>query len=113
MQPKRAGNCGWYFKFLNWLSENGLSLDVCGRLWERVTPRSASSSAVALAFIGAPRSACSVSWPYGTWCFAIASSSNGLNRAALSASADPELVEQFVKEIFLRVIIQITGKIRV
>src|SRR5258708_21866175 len=44
MQPKRAGNCGWYFKFLNWLSENGLSLDVCGRLCERVTPRSASSS---------------------------------------------------------------------
>src|SRR5205085_12248795 len=42
MQPKRAGNCGWYFKFLNWLSENGLSLDVCGRLCERVTPRSAS-----------------------------------------------------------------------
>jgi len=64
------GNCGWYFKFLNWLSENGLSLDVCGRLCERVTPRSASSSAVALAFIGAPRSACSVSWPYGTRCFA-------------------------------------------
>src|SRR5271168_2272787 len=79
---KRSGNCGWYFKFLNWLSENGLSLDVCGRLCERVTPRSASSSAVALAFIGAPRSACSVSWPYGTRCFAIAASSNGLNRAA-------------------------------
>src|SRR5271170_6002743 len=89
MQPKRAGNCGWYFKFLNWLSENGLSLDVCGRLCERVTPRSASSSAVALAFIGAPRSACSVSWPYGTRCFAIATSSNGLNRAALSIGHTP------------------------
>src|SRR5271170_316145 len=40
MQPKRAGNCGWYFKFLNWLSENGLSLDVwhsvlCNRLIEQ------------------------------------------------------------------------------
>ena len=41
MQPKRRGNCGWYFRVLNWLSENGLSLEVCGRLCERVTPRHA------------------------------------------------------------------------
>jgi hypothetical protein len=36
-------------------------VDVCGRLCERVTPRSASRNAVAFAFIGPPRSACSVS----------------------------------------------------
>jgi len=41
----------------------GLSLDVCGRLCERVTPRSASRKAVAFAFIGPPRSAWRVSWP--------------------------------------------------
>jgi hypothetical protein len=52
---------GWALRVLKWLSENGLSLEVCGRLCERVTPRSASSSAVALAFIGLPRSACKVS----------------------------------------------------
>src|ERR1019366_169410 len=45
MQPKRCGNCGWYFIVLKWLSENGLSLEVCGRLWDLVTPRSASRSA--------------------------------------------------------------------
>jgi hypothetical protein len=28
MQPKRWGNSGRYFRVLNWLSENGLSLDV-------------------------------------------------------------------------------------
>src|SRR5271166_4000205 len=44
MQPKRRGNWGWYFMVLKWLSENGLSLDVCGRLWDLVTPRSASRS---------------------------------------------------------------------
>jgi hypothetical protein len=35
-----------------WLSEKGLSLEVCGRLCERVTPRSASRNAVAFAVTG-------------------------------------------------------------
>src|SRR5580765_2994520 len=35
----------------------------------RVTPRSLSRNAVALAFIGPPRSACSASWPGITSCF--------------------------------------------
>jgi hypothetical protein len=52
---------GLILQVLKWLSENGLSLEVCGLLCERVTPRSASSNAVALAFIGPPRSACRVS----------------------------------------------------
>jgi hypothetical protein len=42
------------FVVLKWLSENGLSLDVCGL----VTPRSASRTAVVLAGTGPPRSAC-------------------------------------------------------
>src|ERR1700723_3503010 len=74
MLPKRWGNCDWYVSVLKWLSGNGLSLDTCGRLCERVTPRSASSKAVAvaLAFIGPPRSACRVSWPGGTLWLAMA-----------------------------------------
>jgi len=47
MQPKRLGNCGWYFNVLKWASENGLSFEVCGLLCDLVTPRSASSKAVA------------------------------------------------------------------
>jgi hypothetical protein len=39
----------------------GRLLDVCGRLCDRVTPRSASKKAVAFARIGPPRSAWSVS----------------------------------------------------
>jgi hypothetical protein len=35
-----------YFKILKWLSENGLSFEVCGRLCERVTPRSAGKGGV-------------------------------------------------------------------
>ena len=46
---------------VNCASENGLSSDTWGRLSERVTPRSASSCAVHLLVIGAPRSECSVS----------------------------------------------------
>src|SRR3954464_14644986 len=52
MQPKRLGNWGWYFRVLKWASENGLSLEVWGRLCDLVTPSSASIRAVALAFIG-------------------------------------------------------------
>jgi len=35
MQPKQRGKRGWYFSVLKWLSENGLSFEVCGRLCER------------------------------------------------------------------------------
>ena len=51
---------------LKWFSENGLSLEVWGRLCDLVTPRSASRRAVALAFMEGPRSACSVNWPRET-----------------------------------------------
>src|SRR5450756_600155 len=87
MQPKRCGNCGWYFIVLKWLSENGLSLEVCGRLWDLVTPRSASRSAVALARMGPPRSACRVNWPGGAGFFAAVSLKSAVNRVALSRSA--------------------------
>ena len=56
MSRKRPGKPGWYFRVLNCASENGLSSDTWGRLSERVTPRSASSCAVHLLVIGAPRS---------------------------------------------------------
>jgi hypothetical protein len=65
----------------------GRLLDVCGRLSERVTPRSASSRAVAFAFIGPPRSACSVGWPGGTLCSVMASSNSGRNSVPVWASA--------------------------
>jgi hypothetical protein len=66
------GECRLVFQGLKWLSENGLSLDrvsleranspkhgleISGWLCDRVTPGSASSSAVALTCIGPPRSA--------------------------------------------------------
>src|SRR3984957_5601561 len=95
IQPKQRGKVGWYFKVLKWLSENGLSLDVCGRLCDLVTPRSASRKAVALAFIGPPRSACRVSWPGITGCLAMVSSNKALNRAALSASATHQPTTRF------------------
>src|ERR1700674_22332 len=87
MQPKRCGNCGWYFMVLKWLSERGLWLEGCGRLWDLVTPRSASRSAVALAHIGPPRSACKVSWPFGAGCLVVASSNNAADKVALSRGA--------------------------
>lgn len=40
----------------------GLSLETCGRLWLRATPRSTSSWATGLEVIDVPRSACTVSW---------------------------------------------------
>src|SRR6202158_5929028 len=87
IQPKRCGNWGWYFMVLKWLSENGLSLDVCGRLWDLVTPRSASRSAVVLARMGPPRSAWRGHWLGGTECLAMASLNSAVNRVALSLSA--------------------------
>ena len=65
------------FQCLEVGSENGLSFEVCGRLWDLTTPRSARISAVALAFTGVPKghivAACNVSWSGGTACLAMAS----------------------------------------
>jgi hypothetical protein len=36
--PNRSGNAGRYFSVLNCASENGLSLETCGRLWVLVIP---------------------------------------------------------------------------
>src|SRR3954470_15323912 len=81
------GDCGWYFRVLKCASEKGLSFEVCGLLCDLVTPRSANRKAVGLAFIGPPRSACSVSWPGKMPCLAKASSKRALNRTVFSASA--------------------------
>ena len=64
-----------------------VSFEVWGLLCDLVTPRSASRKAVALAFMGPPRSACSVSCPGGTPCLAKVSSNKALNRAVSSAAA--------------------------
>jgi hypothetical protein len=61
--PKRSGNSGRDLRVLNWASENGLALDTWGRLWVRVTPRSARNSATVLEVIDVPRSAWRVNWP--------------------------------------------------
>jgi hypothetical protein len=39
IEPNRSGNAGRYFSVLNWASENGLSLETCGRAWVLVTPK--------------------------------------------------------------------------
>jgi len=53
-EARRSGNSGRYFSVLNWLSENGLSSETCGRLCVLVTPRSASGKATGLDFIDEP-----------------------------------------------------------
>ena len=53
-KPRREGR---YFSVLNWASENGLSLETCGRAWVLVTPRSASKRATGFEVIAGPRSA--------------------------------------------------------
>ncbi len=40
-EPKRSGKSGRCFRVLKWASENGLSLETCGREWLFETPRSA------------------------------------------------------------------------
>jgi hypothetical protein len=40
IEPKQSGNSGRYLRVLNCASENGLSLETCGRLWVLVTPKS-------------------------------------------------------------------------
>ena len=52
--PKRSGKSGRYFRVLNWASEYGLSLEVCGRDSDLVTPRSASSRATGVLVIDGP-----------------------------------------------------------
>ena len=89
---KRPGKPGWYFRVLNCASENGLSSDTWGRLSERVTPRSASSCAVHLLVIGAPRSECRVStwgWTPCLWQVCSMTHLAGL-RAALRLLKDPQ-----------------------
>src|ERR1700752_2350989 len=61
MESKRPGKSGRYLKVLNCDSLNGLSSDTCGRLWDWVTPRSASSNATGLEVIEEPRMAWMVS----------------------------------------------------
>jgi hypothetical protein len=60
-QPNRSGTSGRCLRVLNWLSLEGLSLLVCGRLWLLVTPRSASRNATGLDAMAVPRSAWMVS----------------------------------------------------
>jgi len=84
---KRAGNSGRDLRVLNCASENGLSLETCGRLWVRVMPRSARSRATAFEVIDVPRSAWTVSWPGRiSWVSQVAAISRSA-RPALSACA--------------------------
>jgi hypothetical protein len=57
------------------------------RLWDLVTPRSASRWATGLAIIGDPRSEWMVSWPGVTPCFQMVSASRASARLARSALA--------------------------
>src|SRR3954462_74240 len=100
MQPKRFGNWGWYFRVLKWASENGLSLEVWGRLCDLVTPRSASIRAVA--FMGPP--AWRVSWPGGTACFSRVSSNSAWNRVGIGdAPADDPAAEDVENDVKIEV----------
>src|SRR3954462_15053582 len=100
MQPKRFGNWGWYFRVLKWASENGLSLEVGGRLCDLVTPRSASIRAVA--FMGPP--AWRVSWPGGTTCFSRVSSNSAWNRVGIGdAPADDPAAEDVENDVEIEV----------
>src|SRR5678816_4215001 len=73
IEAKRSGKPGRYLRVLNCDSENGLSLETCGREWVLVTPRSASKNATGLEVIDEPRSACIVNCPAGTPCLAMVS----------------------------------------
>src|SRR3954463_6299791 len=100
MQPKRSGNSGWYLRVLKWASENGLSLEVWGRLCDLVTPRSASIRAVA--FMGPP--AWRVSWPGGTACFSRVSSNSAWNRVGIGdAPADAPAAEDVENDVEIEV----------
>src|SRR3954447_8930341 len=100
MQQKRSGNSGWYLRVLKWASENGLSLEVWGRLCDLVTPRSASIRAVA--FMGPP--AWRVSWPGGTACFSRVSSNSAWNRVGIGdAPADDPAAEDVENDVEIEV----------
>jgi hypothetical protein len=62
MLAKRSGNSGWYFRVLNWLSENGLPLDTCGRLWDLVILSGGKGWATVCERIAGPRSLWLVNW---------------------------------------------------
>jgi hypothetical protein len=47
---------GWYFIVLNWLSENGLSLETCGRLCDLVTPNEINNCETECDVMEGPRS---------------------------------------------------------
>src|SRR3954468_2344069 len=98
MQPKRAGNSGWYLRVLKWASENGLSLEVWGRLCDLVTP----ASIRAVAFMGPP--AWRVSWPGGTACFSRVSSNSAWNRVGIGdAPADDPAAEDVENDVEIEV----------
>ena len=61
---------GRYFSVLNWASENGLSLETCGRECDWVTTRSASKNATGLLVMELPRSAWMVNWSRSMPCLA-------------------------------------------
>ncbi len=61
---------------MNWASENGLSLDTCGREWDWVTPRSASRNATGFEVIDEPRSAWTVNWSRSMCCLTQVSAIN-------------------------------------
>ena len=67
--------------------EYGLSLLACGRLWDLVTPRSASRWATGLAIIGDPRSEWMVSSPRPMPCLSMVSAMRASARLARSARA--------------------------
>src|SRR3954449_6204256 len=98
MQPKRLGNWGWYLRVLKWASENGLSLEVWGRLCDLVTP----ASIRAVAFMGPP--AWRVSWPGGTACFSRVSSNSAWNRVGIGdAPADDPAAEDVENDVEIEV----------
>src|ERR1700682_5007986 len=67
---KRSGNSGRYLSVLNWLSENGLSLETWGRLCDLMIPKAASSWATVCDFMDGPRSEWMVSCSGCTSCLA-------------------------------------------
>src|SRR6476469_4754398 len=72
---KVAGKSGRYFNVRNCASLNGLSLLVCGRECDFVTPRSASKNATGLDAIDEPLSAWIVSVSESMPCLAMVSAS--------------------------------------
>src|SRR3954470_22171268 len=76
MQPNRSGKSGRYFRVRNCASEYGLSLEVRGREWVFVTPRSASRNATGLDAIEEPLSAWMVNVSRSMCCLVMVSASS-------------------------------------